>query len=113
MKKRALRVALHARESSIVNLTVGERVQLDRLTPSPRGYVAERHGSILEPGVTTLALGEGHYFFKTLSDASLHVVQGGVATRIDAHDKDTPPVPLLPTAKGDEPQGELPSLTIT
>ena len=118
MKKRPLQVSLHAREPSIVELTVGERVQLDRLAPSPHGYVAERHGSLLEPGVTTLTLAQGHYFFKTLSDVNLKVVRGGVDTSTHTSNKsDVPTIPPkvgdpTPDAKGDEPTGELPTLTL-
>src|SRR5678815_5770614 len=93
MRKRALHVALHASEPSVVEVTVGERVQLDRITPSQRGGVAERHGALLEPGVNTLALAQGHYFFKTLSDAHLHVVRGGIDAQPAPHDKDPWPDP--------------------
>jgi hypothetical protein len=118
MKKRALQVSLHAHELSVVELTVGERVQFDRLQPSQHGYVAERHGSLLEPGVTTLTLAQGHYFFKTLADVNLKVVRGGVDTSAGTANKtEIPPLPdkgvePIPTAKGDEPAGELPDLTV-
>ena len=113
MKRRALQVALHAREPSIVELTVSERVQLDCIAPSPHGSVAERHGALLEPGVNTLALAQGHYFFKTLSDAHLHVVRGGVDTSTSPNDKQGGPIELLiPDLRGDEAPGELPQLTV-
>lgn len=115
MRKRALRVALHAREPSLVELTVSERVQLDRITPSPHGDIAERHGALLEPGVNTLALAQGHYFFKTLSDAHLHIVRGGIDAKPIAFDKDPwpdPPPKAVPNAKGDDTGDELPQLTI-
>lgn len=115
MKKRVLHVALHAKEPSIVELTVAERVQLDRITPSPHGCIAERHGALLEPGVNTLALAQGHYFLKTLSDAHLHVVRGGVDATPTANSKDDPPPDqpmLVPGARGDDAPGELPTLTI-
>ena len=116
MKRKPLQVSLHAREPSVVELTVGDRVQLDRLTPSPHGYVAERHGHLLGPGVTAVALPPGHYFFKTLSDANLRVVTGGVAAGVTAHDKDGGPIDQTalppPPTKGDEAPGELPRLTI-
>ena len=115
MKKRALQVALHTREPSVVELTVRERVQLDRITPSQHGGIAERHGALLEPGVNTLALAQGHYFFKTLSDAHLHVVRGGIDAKPIAFDKDPwpdPPPKAVPNAKGDDADGELPQLTI-
>ena len=118
MKKRALQVCLHAREPSVVELTVGERVQFDRVHPSQHGYVAERHGNLLEPGATTLTLAQGHYFFKTLADVNLKVVRGGVDTSARATNKTSiPPLPdksnePIPDAKGDEPTGELPTLTV-
>lgn len=114
MKKRPLQVALHVREPSVIELTVGERVQLDRHVPSSRGFVAERHGSLLAPGVSTLALAQGRYGFKTLSDAGLRVVHGGVEATIVAHTKTNhPDLSQGPVdAKGDEPAGELPTFTI-
>lgn len=114
MKRRALRVAIHARESSVVELTVGDRVQLDRVIPSPHGHLAERHGRLLDPGATTVALEPGHYVFKTLSDAHLRVVTGGVSTGITADDKSGWPDPPLPVpgGAGDEIAGESPSFTI-
>ena len=117
MKKTPLQVSLHAREPSVVELTVGDRVQLDRVMPSPHGYRAERHGRLLDPGTTTVALPPGHYFFKTLSDANLRVVTGGVSAGITAHNKGDWPDPAAPgdpvlPAKGDEVPGELPTLTI-
>lgn len=112
--KRTLQVALHAKEPSVVELTVGERVQFDRITPSPHGCLAERHGALLEPGVNTLALAQGHYFFKTLSDTHLHVVRGGLDATPIAFDKNGPldPPKLVPDAKGDDAPGELPEFTI-
>ena len=100
VRKQPLRICLHACEPSVVELTVGDRVQLDRLIPSPRGYLAERHGRLLGPGVTTVAVPPGHYFFKTLSDAKLRVVTGGVppassrTTRI--HGRNRRPRPTSP-----------------
>lgn len=113
MRRRALRVAFHARESSVVELTLGDRVQLDRVIPTPHGCLAERHGLLLEPGVHTVALPPGHYFFQTLSDAHLRVVAGGVASRITTGDKDKwpDPPPVAPDARGDEIAGEPPSFT--
>ena len=130
MKRKPLHVSIHARESSVVEVTVGERVQLDRLAPSPHGHVAERLGRLLDPGVNTVALSPGHYCFKTLSDAHLRVVTGGVATGIAADTKGGPPDPprvsggtslpgaqwggSLPAASGagDEVPGEPPSFTV-
>jgi hypothetical protein len=117
MRKRPLQVTLEAREASTIELTVGERVQLDRLTPSPRGSIAERHGGLLEPGTTRLDLERGFYSFKTLSDANLRVVCGGVDTASTVGDKDPwpdPPPRLTPPGSlGDEAPGEQPSFTVT
>ena len=116
MKRKPLHVSLHAREPSVVEVTVGDRVQLDRVTPSQHGRIAERHGRLLDPGTTTVALEPGHYFFKTLSDTHLRVVSGGRATVVaTANDKDgTFPDPhgTAPDPRGDEAPGERPSLTI-
>jgi hypothetical protein len=113
MKKKPLQVNLHAREPSVIELKLGDRVQLDRLTPSPHGYLAERHGRLLDPGVTTVALEPGHYFFKTLSDTHLRVVTGGVSADVTAHEKGGwPDPPLTPGGAGDEIAGEPPSFTI-
>jgi hypothetical protein len=121
MKRNPLRVSIHAREPSVVEVTVGDRVQLDRLTPSPHGYLAERLGRLLDPGSTTVALEPGYYFFKTLSDANLRVVTGGVRAGIALGTKSGWPDPPTnsggtslpaPGGEGDEVPGELPSFTI-
>lgn len=64
--------------------------------------------------MSTRTLAQGQYCFKTLTDANLRIVHGGVEARIVAHDKDNDPrlPPAEPGAKGDEPAGELPTLTI-
>jgi hypothetical protein len=113
--KKPLHVSLRVKRSSLVELTVGDRVQLDRLVPSPDGFLAERHGDLLTPGVTTLALAQGHYFFKTLSPAHLKVVHGGVETSAAEDPKHPWPISLprqpAPTGKGDEGSGEPPPFT--
>jgi hypothetical protein len=117
--KKPLHVSMHAREPSAVELTLGDRVQLDRLTASPRGCVAERHGALLQPGTTTVALEPGHYLLRTLSDAHLRVVTGGVAVASVTNPKspwppaagDDDPQPP-PGSKGDDVPGESPSPTI-
>lgn len=106
-----MHVNLDVREPSVVELTVGDRVQLDRLTPARCGYVAERHGGLLAPGTNTVALQPGLYLFRTLSDTNLRVVTGGVATAIAHSDKDKWPDPP-PGVRGDEASGELPSFTL-
>jgi len=112
MRKKALHVTLNVREPSTVDLTVAERVQLDRLVPSGAGYAAERCGGVLQPGVRTVALEPGRYFFKTLSDAHLKVVCGGVDIASHNGGKDVPPEPKLIASKGDDPVGEVPMLTV-
>ncbi len=120
MKKKALGVTLQVHEPSTVELTVGDKVQLDRLVARGhgQGHVAERCGDLLVPGTTTLVLDQGFYFFKTLSDANLKVVRGGVeATTSGKGGKDLPPPlqngdPPQPEARGDDVAGEAPSLTV-
>jgi hypothetical protein len=112
VKRKPLQVSLHARESSVVELTVGDRVQLDRVSPSQHGHVAERHGRLLEPGTTTVALEPGHYSFKTLSDAHLRVVTGGLTASHSRGTKCIPPPPGTAESRGDDAPGELPSFAI-
>jgi len=121
MRKKPLQVSLDVREPSVVELTVGEKVQLDRLAPSHHGHVAERHGALLEAGVATLSLAPGYYFFKTLSDAKLKVVRGGVNTTASTNDNKKPwpdpgsqpsPPPPVPQGSGDDRPGEVPRFTV-
>jgi hypothetical protein len=119
VKRQALQVTLEVRESSVVALTVGDKVQVDRLTPSPRGYVAERHGHLLGPGAAQLTLEPGCYFFKTLSAANLKVVRGGVDATTSSGTKGgypdppgTAPVPPESGGSGDVAPGEMPRFTI-
>jgi hypothetical protein len=120
MKKKPLQVSLYVKQPSVVELTVGDKVQLDRLMPASHGYVAEHHGALLGPGVTMLRLDQGCYFFKTLSEAHLRVVHGGVDTTARINDPKNPwPPPVMsdeapPGAgiRGDEPSGEAPALTV-
>jgi hypothetical protein len=105
-------------------MAVGERVQLDRLTPSPHGSLAVRRGRLLDPGTTTLALAPGHHVFRTLSDAHLRVVTGGVTAGIATGSvKDPTPPGSVPTpdddsslpdpsTRGDDAAGEPPHVTI-
>jgi hypothetical protein len=81
MTRKVLHVTLDVRERSEIELTLAERVQLDRLVRTPRGPVGERLGALLHPGVTTLVLDRGQYFFTTLSDSRWRVVSGGVEIR--------------------------------
>jgi hypothetical protein len=114
MKKAPLHVTLRVNQPSIVDLTVGETVQLDQLRPTPHGEVPERHGKLLSPGTQTLHLDQGLYFFKTLSNSHLKVVCGGVDTEASAGDKDSfpAPPPKIPKARGDAPLGDAPRFTV-
>ena len=111
MRKKALHVTLDVREPSEIEVTVGEKVQLDRLVRSRDRYVAERCGDLLHPGMTTLALEQGQYLLKTLSDVHLKVVCGGTDITTDSKDKDIPPDPKV-VSKGDGLSGPMPTCTI-
>lgn len=128
-RKKSLLVTLRAREPSIVELTVDEKVQIDRVIASSGTSIAERHGPLLAPGRTRLALDPGVYCFKTLSPANLRVVRGGVDVGTtqgkDPWPQPPPPppptattepplgdAPITPTAGGDDPPGTAPFLTV-
>ena len=67
------------RPPSCIELHVRETVRLDRLQPTAAdGYVAAQYGALLAPGVTQLQLEAGLYHFRTLDDAQLRVIAGGV-----------------------------------
>jgi hypothetical protein len=121
MKKKPLQVSIRVSKPSVIELTVGDKVQLDRLIASPDGYLAERHGKLLNPGVRTIALDQGFYFLKTLSEANLKVVHGGVEAEQATNPKSGFPrqsipltgvTPPAPDARGNEPDGEAPRFTI-
>jgi hypothetical protein len=64
---------------SCIELHVRETVRLDRLQPTAADeYVAEQYGALLAPGVTQVQLEAGSYHFRTLDDAQLRVLAGGV-----------------------------------
>jgi hypothetical protein len=119
MKKRPLQVSLQVKQPSVVEVTVGDRVQLDRLLTAPDGFLAERHSELLVPGVTTLLLAKGHYFFKTLSPVQLRMIHGSADAALVENDKNQFPDTLhpgigtlpAPSGRGDDRQGEAPSLT--
>ena len=110
--KRPLQVTLHVKSPSVVELTLGDKVQLDRIVSSQHGTLAERHGPLLGTGVTTVVLAPGFYAFRTLSDAHLKVVQGGVEAVWQRSVKDPTPPPLEPINRGDEQAGETPCFTV-
>src|SRR3954471_18439843 len=56
-----LMVALYVAEPSHVQLTVQDRVRIDRVTASG----VEQHGELMQPGTTSVHLAEGTYYFRT------------------------------------------------
>jgi hypothetical protein len=111
-----LMVALYVAEPSIVNLTVHDHVQLDRVT----GTSAERHGGLLPPGTTQVHLAAGTYVFRTTGDAQVQLDESAavsVTAVTQPNDKDGGPIELskaqaLPAAKGDSPPDHVPTLTV-
>jgi hypothetical protein len=113
----SLMVALYVAEPAVVNLTVHDHVQLDRLT----GTSAERHGDVLPPGTTPVRLAAGTYVFRTTGDAQVQLDKGAAVevTAVplsDDKDKwpDPPPVVAtpLPAARGGGPPDYVPTLTV-
>jgi len=112
-RKKPLLVTLRATQPSVIELTTGETVQLDRVGLASSGRVAERHGPLLRPGTTRLDLAIGEFCFKTLSGAQLRVVHGGVEATTNGSGKGTPPPATAPQGdRGDSPDGEQPTLTV-
>jgi hypothetical protein len=132
--KKPLRVTMCVSEPSDVELRAQETIQLDRLAVTDAGDCdVERHGALIRPGVTALRLDPGVYHFRSMTDAALRVVRGGVvATVINGDPKDPWPPPPPPSGtsahvgapggnahviafvgKGDDPVGESPTLTVT
>lgn len=111
-----LMVALYVAEPAIVNLTVHDHVQLDRVT----GTSAERHGDLLPPGTTPVRLAAGTYVFRTTGDAQVQLNKGAAVevTAVSLSDKDKWPDPPpasatpLPAARGDGPPDFVPTLTV-
>ena len=112
----SLMVALYVAESAIVNLTVHDHVQLDRVT----GASAERHGDLLPPGTTPVHLAAGIYVFRTTADAQVQLDKGAPVevTAVPLSDKDKWPDPPpavatpLPAARGGGPPDYVPALTV-
>ena len=108
------RVNMYVDQPSCIELHVQETVRIDRLTPpAADGYVAEQHGALLAPGVTQLQLDKGIYHFRTLDDAQLRVLAGGVrVTSMSVNTKGDPPDPPAPGVAGHGPCGRVPALTV-
>ena len=117
------RVNMYVDQPSCIELHVRETVRIDRLTPTATdGYVAEQHGVLLVPGVTQLQLDKGIYHFRTLDDAQLRVIAGGVqVASMSSIDKDIWPetkatnpagAAALGDGKGYGPCGRVPALCV-
>jgi hypothetical protein len=122
------RVNMYVDQPSCIELHVRETVRIDRLTPTETDeYVAVQHGALLAPGVTQLPLETGIYHFRTLDDAQLRVLQGGVrvtSTSVRGKDRwprwatdtdgsDTAAVEEAVAARGHGPCGRVPALSMT
>ena len=123
------RVNVSVDQPSCIELCVRETARLDRLTPTADGYVAEQYGALLTSGVTQVSLEAGLYHLRTLDDAELRVIAGGVqvASISTANDKDGGPIELLTNTtgvaasdvwatvntKGHGPCGRVPALRVT
>jgi hypothetical protein len=112
MKKVPLQVTLHVETPSVVAVTVADTVQIDRLLRHDDAAVAERHGPLLEPGTRDVDLAPGIYAFRTLCDAELAVVSGGVTTSIGVQHKDEDPTFQASILRGEAPRGRAPRLTV-
>ena len=101
------RVNVYVNQPSCIELHVRETVRIDRIqSMEVNEYVAERHGALLAPGVTQLQLEQGSYHFRTLDDAQLRVISGGVQVASMSDDDDDPLAP------GYGPCGHVPDLRV-
>jgi hypothetical protein len=118
---------MYVDQPSCIELIVRETVRIDRLQHTEAdGYVAAQHGALLTPGVTQLQMDKGIYHFRTLDDAQLRVIAGGVrVTSMNFQDKDKWPelapnpdgaaasaVGAAVASKGHGPCGRVPALTV-
>ena len=112
-----LMVALYVAEPAVVNLTVHDHVQLDRVT----GTSAERYGNLLPPGTTPVHLAAGTYVFRTTADAQVQLDEDAPVeviavpcrtTRTSGRILFPPWLRPLPAARGDSPPDHVPALTV-
>ena len=104
-------VDVYVDQPSCIELHVHETVRLDRLTPTAADeYVAEQYGALLAPGVTQLQLEAGLYHFRTLDDAQLRVLSGGV--QVDSTGDSGGGTGKWPRAVGHGPCGRVPALRV-
>jgi hypothetical protein len=96
---------------SCIELHVRETMRLDRLQPTAADdYVAEQYGALLTPGVTQVQLEKGLYHFRTLDDAQLCVLAGGV--QVDSTSDSGSGTGKWPRSAGHGPCGRVPALTV-
>ena len=100
-------VNVYVDQPSCIELHVQETVRIDRLQPAADGYVAAQHGALLAPGVTQVQLDQGIYHFRTLDDAQLRVLSGGVQVTSAGNGENK-----YPHGAGQGPCGRVPTLTV-
>jgi hypothetical protein len=101
------RVNIDVDQPSCIELHVRETVRLERLIPTADGYVAAPYGALLAPGVTPVPLDTGLYHVRTLNDAELRVIAGGV--QVDSPGADDV---KIPSGHGHGPCGRVPALRV-
>ena len=109
------RVNMSVDQPSCIELHVQETVRIDRLQPTADGYVAAQHGALLAPGVTQVPLEAGLYHFRTLDDAQLRIIAGGVqVTSRSGRGKDEWPsvVREAVASQGQGPCGRVPAFHV-
>jgi hypothetical protein len=93
-------VSMYADQPSCIELHVQETVRIDQLHLTADGYIAAQHGALLAPGVTRVPLDQGIYHFRTLEDAQLRVIAGGVQVASTSTREKDPWFSLSPHANG-------------
>lgn len=100
-------INVYVDQPSGIELHVRETVRLDWLIPTADGYVVESHGALLAPGVAQVHLDTGLYHFRTLEEAQLRIIAGGVqviSTGADGIKQ--------PPSSGHGPCGRVPALRV-
>ncbi|HET7013031.1 MAG TPA: hypothetical protein VFI65_03920 [Streptosporangiaceae bacterium] len=123
----SLAVVLYVAAPATVTLTAHETVRIDRIESSAAdGVTASRHGDLLRPGTSTIALDRGTYHFRTSKDARLHIADPDsvTMTMTSNSNKCIDPPPLLSSApdndtlmavigiKGDARPDHIPALIV-
>jgi len=100
-------VNVYVDQPSCIELHVQETVRIDRLQPTADGYVAAQHGALLAPGVAQVPLEAGLYHFRTLDDAQLRIIAGGVQVTSAGNGENK-----YPYSAGHGPCGRIPVLRV-